>query len=306
MAFQQPNYTQYANFILDDHMSQLSGAEFKIISWIIRKTCGFHRTQAAIPYSEFSEKCGIEKSWVIKSCAKFVDSGWIKILKQKGTKPNVYQIVMEGDSKNSSSVDKTPEGCCENTKEVVSEHHYTESLKKDLKKKETTEEQAAPVEVSSEKEIKLQKKQALEELGVLTSGEIMSLMNRTLEDILKACGLFKLEKKVDTPVKWLSACMANKEWLNGNKEKVKGHNLYDQFISAMKDLQKKAGIYVMYGDNESHINLPGFGGIEVKSHEFESDKYINDVLKCINDSLMFIEKVVYVNLPTKQSIEVMK
>ncbi len=96
-AFPLPNYTQVPNFIIDNFMSILSNAEFKIIMLIVRYTCGFHRRQAAISFSHFSQKCGLSRECINKSIKKFEQLGWIKVLHGNHEHANIYEIQVSPD-----------------------------------------------------------------------------------------------------------------------------------------------------------------------------------------------------------------
>ncbi len=74
MSIQAPNYTQFPNIILDEYMEVMSGAEFKIISFIIRKTLGWHKERDRISSSQIREKTGLSKNAVIEA---------IKMLKER-------------------------------------------------------------------------------------------------------------------------------------------------------------------------------------------------------------------------------
>ena len=74
MSIQAPNYTQFPNLILDEYMEVMSGAEFKVISVIIRKTLGWHKERDRISSSQIQNKAGLSKNAVIEA---------IKMLKER-------------------------------------------------------------------------------------------------------------------------------------------------------------------------------------------------------------------------------
>ena len=113
-----PNFTQVPNFIIDDKMRELSHAEFKIITLILRYTTGYHRRKAYISYNHFEEKCGVSKKWVQECCNKLESFGWIKITRGSVTNSNLYEILVEQDSKTNEVGYSVPQGVVLTTTEV--------------------------------------------------------------------------------------------------------------------------------------------------------------------------------------------
>ena len=180
------------------------------------------------------------------------------------------------------------------------------SSTKEKNKKRTTEELAAPV-VDSSKDIKLQKKEALEKLKVLTDGQIISLLSRSLEDILKACELFRLEEKVDDPVRWLNACISQKWWNTADPEKVKEQSLFESFQKCLVEMKRdhKEDIDVILEDNYIHMNTSR-GGFELTKSSFNDDATISNFLNSLNEIFVSNRKLVHVKLHGKNVIEVMR
>jgi phage replication O-like protein O len=54
----KPNFTQIPNEILDNLLDELSGAEFKILMYICRRTYGFHKESDEIAYSQIASGVG--------------------------------------------------------------------------------------------------------------------------------------------------------------------------------------------------------------------------------------------------------
>ena len=50
-GFSAPNYTQVPDELFDDLMTDLSGAELKVLLYIIRRTFGFKKTEDTISLS---------------------------------------------------------------------------------------------------------------------------------------------------------------------------------------------------------------------------------------------------------------
>lgn len=49
----KPNFTQIPNLVLDELMSELTNAEFRVLMYICRRTYGFHKESDRISYSQF-------------------------------------------------------------------------------------------------------------------------------------------------------------------------------------------------------------------------------------------------------------
>lgn len=52
LGFSEPNYTQIPNIIIDKIMPFLTGNEFKVLTYIARRTLGFHKVQDSISLSQ--------------------------------------------------------------------------------------------------------------------------------------------------------------------------------------------------------------------------------------------------------------
>jgi len=70
MSFQIPNFTQTPNIIFDEHMKILSGAEYKIIMAICRKTFGWQKRKDKISISQISEMTGLGSTEIKNSIKK--------------------------------------------------------------------------------------------------------------------------------------------------------------------------------------------------------------------------------------------
>lgn len=64
---------QMPNFILDEYLTQITGAEYKVLSWVIRQTFGWvnkkggRKTRDYISHSQFQKKTGLSLR-VITNC----------------------------------------------------------------------------------------------------------------------------------------------------------------------------------------------------------------------------------------------
>lgn len=63
---------------MDQLMNHLSSAEFKIISYIIRCTIGFHKDSDTISISQFEEATGLARNTVLKGIKAMEENGYIK------------------------------------------------------------------------------------------------------------------------------------------------------------------------------------------------------------------------------------
>lgn len=106
MPIAKPNYTQYPNELLDKHMRNMSGSEFKVISLIIRKTFGFEdkykqrKTYDKISISQIMEFTGISKPIAI-SAVKVLEEKHNLIRSVKKHKSTTeYHIVFEKEYSN--------------------------------------------------------------------------------------------------------------------------------------------------------------------------------------------------------------
>lgn len=111
-GFPLPNYTQVPNYIIDEWMSKLSHAEFKIIMLIVRYTCGYHRREAEISMSHFQNKCNLSREHVNNSIKKFIELGWISVKKGDPMKSNTYEILLspQEDSNKDEVVNSVDQG----------------------------------------------------------------------------------------------------------------------------------------------------------------------------------------------------
>jgi phage replication O-like protein O len=58
-------YTSVPNAIIDDLMAHLSGAEYKVLNVVLRKTVGWRKHWDKIPLSQFTKLCGLSKPGVM-------------------------------------------------------------------------------------------------------------------------------------------------------------------------------------------------------------------------------------------------
>jgi phage replication O-like protein O len=90
-----PNYTQIPNDILDN-INKFTHTEFKIISFMCRKTFGWHKKRDRIAYSQLTEGTGLGRTTVIRDVKRLISKGF---LRQSGgvTRGYSYEIQIDGE-----------------------------------------------------------------------------------------------------------------------------------------------------------------------------------------------------------------
>lgn len=98
--FRKPGYTQIPNEIFDQLMPQLSGAQFKILCLIARKTLGFHRECHAMGLDALSSGSGLSRQGVLDATEALCKEGWIEKEKQSEhgkSAASLYSLAIEDD-----------------------------------------------------------------------------------------------------------------------------------------------------------------------------------------------------------------
>lgn len=130
-----PCYTQYPNLILDEYMEDMSGAELKVISVIVRKTYGWHKERDVISYSQIQKISGLSTNALKKAINDLKKKELIivnRVGKGKGIKTS-YEINMsENDTKDLFNVSKNDI----KKPSIVSKNDTTKESIKDKKIKE--------------------------------------------------------------------------------------------------------------------------------------------------------------------------
>jgi len=78
-----PNHTQIPNIIIDQHMSELSHAQFKVLMAICRKTIGWHKQSDYISISQIVELTGVSNKTVVGAIKQLDRKGFIVTQKSK-------------------------------------------------------------------------------------------------------------------------------------------------------------------------------------------------------------------------------
>ena len=76
--FAKPNTTPFPDELIDIHLKNLSGSEFKILSVIIRKTFGFHKVWDFISISQLEDITGMSRTNITETMPALESKNFIK------------------------------------------------------------------------------------------------------------------------------------------------------------------------------------------------------------------------------------
>ena len=82
---QVPNHTQIPNTFIDESMSKLSHAQFKVLIAICRKTIGWHKHSDYISISQIMELANVSNKTAVNALVQLEDMGYITTKKSKRT-----------------------------------------------------------------------------------------------------------------------------------------------------------------------------------------------------------------------------
>jgi phage replication O-like protein O len=108
-------FTQFPNSILDN-ITAYTPAEFKVLSFIVRKTCGFRKAHDRVSLSQISENTGISRKGVTDCLDSLVEKKALGVFKAS-PKGNRYWILNDDGSQ--------AEFCTINMEESSSEEEVT-------------------------------------------------------------------------------------------------------------------------------------------------------------------------------------
>jgi len=80
---QVPNHTQIPNTFIDESMSKLTHAQFKVLIAICRKTIGWHKQSDYISISQIVELAGVSNKTVVGAIKELEKMGYITTQKSK-------------------------------------------------------------------------------------------------------------------------------------------------------------------------------------------------------------------------------
>lgn len=106
-----PNYCQVPNVLLDEWISKLGNAEFKILMYMCRKTFGWHKIKDRISLSQMTKATGLTRSNIISAIRSLCKLGLLMKMKigKVGQEQTYYEIIIHDNSNNSyQSYKKTP------------------------------------------------------------------------------------------------------------------------------------------------------------------------------------------------------
>ena len=84
------NYTAIPNIIFDEHMSNMTGAELKVIMCICRKTIGWHKLTDRISQSQISQMTGLSVNAIKKAVCSLVDK--MLIIQEQSEQGFYYEL----------------------------------------------------------------------------------------------------------------------------------------------------------------------------------------------------------------------
>ena len=109
-----PNTTQVPNVILDHYMAELSGAELKVLLYVVRRTFGFQKEADSISLSQLvsgittrdgrvlDKGTGLSRRAVIAALKELEDRGLVKADRVQndtsGNQTNVYTLLVHSET----------------------------------------------------------------------------------------------------------------------------------------------------------------------------------------------------------------
>lgn len=113
VSFAVSNYTQIPNAVVDEYMAGLSGAEFKVLAYIARRTFGFHRESARVSAGQLAGGLvgrdgrrldmgtGLSRAQVFVAVKGLEEKGLIAVRRTgntggKSTEANTYTLWVQG------------------------------------------------------------------------------------------------------------------------------------------------------------------------------------------------------------------
>ena len=133
-----PNHTQIPNVIIDQHMAELSHAQFKVLMAICRKTIGWHKQSDYISISQIVDLAGVSNKTVIGAVRDLERLGFIVTQKSNRTTThitlnyNVTSVLSTPTSvittPPSGATTQVASGITTHTKETLKETIYKERM----------------------------------------------------------------------------------------------------------------------------------------------------------------------------------
>ena len=139
-------FTRFPNTIIDQHMKELTGAEYKLLSIIVRKTVGYQKTVDRISISQFMDISGLSNKGVTKGIKGLVEKGLV-IKHGDSTKMNAFTVsehvfTYEKSSQGTDSLvnksHKPYEKSSQKSPEAYEETSHTKEREKEKRKESAT------------------------------------------------------------------------------------------------------------------------------------------------------------------------
>ena len=112
-GYDQPNYTQIPNRLLEEHMAKMGHAEFKVVMAVARRTFGWHKRSDRISLSQLEDLTGLSRPSVISGVQEAMERGVLE--RTESGNSYEYRLVFQGgvpvqESTDPDSKDTSPGG----------------------------------------------------------------------------------------------------------------------------------------------------------------------------------------------------
>jgi Bacteriophage replication protein O len=145
-GFRSPRYTQVPDEVFDELMPRLSGAELKVLLYIIRRTFGFKKERDNISLSQLlhgittaagtvlDRGTGLSKKTLLDTIKNLIEKNLIiserRRSEEKGNEPTTYHLNMIGEKKDGNTtplgIKSTPRGGVKSTPSPRSKKYTTQ------------------------------------------------------------------------------------------------------------------------------------------------------------------------------------
>src|SRR5215207_5670692 len=119
-GFRSPNYTQVPDELFDELLPELSGAELKVLLYIIRRTFGFKRDEDSISLSQMlnglqardghvlDRGAGVSKPTLLQALRsleeRHIIATELRRSEEKGDEPTVYRLQFAADPRGQKAI----------------------------------------------------------------------------------------------------------------------------------------------------------------------------------------------------------
>lgn len=135
-GYEEPNYTQVPNSLLDTDMATMSEAELKCTLAIVRKIIGFHKTEPeAVSYTQLEKMTGLSRQAVVDGVQAAINRGCVTLSGNGKRGVNLYTVNFVDQSTQETSGEATSQ---DTSTELVNEvDTQKKSLKESIKDSDT-------------------------------------------------------------------------------------------------------------------------------------------------------------------------